>query len=421
MKLDDHNRTKPDPVPPLLANTGQHQFSAMIKPVGPSCNLDCAYCYYLCKEKLLGLGGATVIPDNILEKHIRDSFRDNDSAEVIFDWQGGEPTLLGLEFFRKVVRLQEQYCPTHKSFLNNLQTNGILLDAEWCHFLRDKRFLVGLSIDGPKTLHDTYRRDKGGAPTFDRVMATVKLLKKTGVEFNTLTVINRLNAKYPLDVYRFLTREVGPRMIQLIPLVEPKGFEQTAPQHWDPATLPVVGSPAARPGSPESIVHDWSVDPDDMGAFLCRVFDEWYQRDIGKHFVNLFESSVAVWAGLPAQICVFSKFCGRAVLLERDGNLYSCDHYVYPEYKLGNILESPLGKMVFSERQAKFGLNKFESLPVQCRQCKVLFACWGECPRNRFIKTQDGEPGLNYFCPAYLRFFSHIDERLKALVKSLRL
>lgn len=407
--------TNPSPV-----NRGLRPFSAMIKPAGPACNLNCAYCYYLSKENLLHLPGATAIPDHILEKHIHDSFRDNDSAEVIFDWQGGEPTLLGLDFFKAAVRLQERLCPPHKTYLNNLQTNGTRLDAEWCQFLRDNRFLVGLSIDGPKALHDTYRRDKGGNPTFDRVMAAVKLLKKSGVEFNTLTVINRQNARYPLDVYRFLTREVAPRMIQFIPLVEPRGFDRIAPQHWDPATLPLSGSPAARPGSPDSVVCDWSVDPDDLGAFLCRVFDEWYKRDIGKHFVNLFETSVAVWAGLPSQICVFSKACGRAVLLERDGNLYSCDHYVYPEFKLGNILDTSLGDMVFSERQVKFGLNKFESLPTQCRQCNVLFACWGECPRNRFVRTPEGEPGLNYFCPAYKRFFTHIDAPLKALVKTLR-
>jgi len=400
---------------------GRHRFSAMIKPIGPSCNLNCSYCYYLSKKELLSLPVSPLVSDDILTKHIRDTLLDNDSAEVIFDWQGGEPTLLGLEFFKKVVKLQEQYCPPNKSFLNNLQTNGTLLDADWCRFLRDNRFLVGISIDGPKTLHDTYRRDKGGNPTFDRVMASVKLLKKTGVEFNTLTVINRLNAKYPLDVYRFLTREVGPRLIQFIPLVEPKGFDQIAPQYWDPATIPVVGTPAARPGSPESIVHDWSVDPDDLGAFLCRVFDEWHQRDIGKHFVNLFESSVAVWAGLPAQMCVFSKICGTAVVLECDGTLYSCDHYAYPEYRLGNIRNKTLGEMIFSDRQVSFGLNKNKSLPSTCRHCEVLFACWGECPRNRFVKAPDGEPGLNYFCPAYKRFFAHINARLTTLVKTLKL
>ena len=402
-------------------NTGQYRFSVMIKPVGPACNLNCTYCYYLNKEQLLNLPGKAAIPDDLLETHIIQSFRDNDSAEIIFDWQGGEPTLLGLEFFRKVVQLQERHCPPGKTFLNNLQTNGTLLDEAWCRFLRENRFLVGLSIDGPKHLHDQYRRDRGGQPTFDRVMAAARLLKKTGVEFNTLTVVNRLNAKYPLDVYRFLTREVGPRLIQLIPIVETKDFDRTAPQHWDHATLPVSGSPAARPGTPESIVHDWSADPEDLGYFLCKVFDEWHRRDIGKHFVNLIETSVAVWAGLPPQVCVFSEICGKAVVLERDGSLYSCDHYAYPEYRLGNIRERSLREMIFSERQTRFGLAKSNTLPSDCRACPVRFACWGECPRNRFVKTAGGEPGLNYFCPAFKRFFTHIDAPLRDLVKKMRL
>jgi len=399
-------------------NQGRRQFSAMAKPVGASCNLNCSYCYYLSKGNLPGMQGCEAIPDAILEKHIHDTLEGNQSSEVIFDWQGGEPTLLGIDFFKKVLRLQEQHCQPDKVVLNNLQTNGTLLNEDWCRFLRDNRFLVGLSLDGPKSLHDAYRRDKGGGPSFDRVMASVKLLKKMGVEFNTLTVLNRLNVKYPLDVYRFLTREVGPRMIQFIPLVEPRGFERTAPQHWDATQLPVVGSSAARPGTPDSIVCDWSADPDDLGSFLCKVFDEWHRRDMGKYFVNFVEGAVAAWAGLPAQTCVFSKVCGKAVVLERDGAVYSCDHYVYPEYRLGNIQEKTLVEMVFSERQTRFGLNKYDSLPSQCRNCQFLFACWGECPRNRFVKTPDGEPGLNYFCPAFKRFFAHVDAPLKTLIKA---
>jgi uncharacterized protein len=404
---------------PIETNPMPRRFSAMAKPVGPACNLGCSYCYYLSKDKLLGLKGIEPIPDAILEKHIHDTITGNDSAEVIFDWQGGEPTLLGLDFFKKVLRLQAQATPPGKVVLNNLQTNGTLLDENWCRFLRENRFLVGLSIDGPKSLHDTYRLDKGGAPTFNRVMSSVKLLKKMGVEFNTLTVLNRQNVKYPLDVYRFLTREVGPRMIQFIPLVEPIGFEQTAPDHWDKTRLPVTGSSAARPGTPDSMVHDWSADPEELGAFLCKVFDEWYQRDIGKYFVNFFEGAVSVWSGLPAQTCVFSEICGKAVLLERDGSVYSCDHFAYPEYKLGTIQEQTLVDMIFSPRQARFGLEKRNTLPAYCRNCKVLFACWGECPKNRFVKTPDGEPGLNYFCPAFKRFFTHIDSRITALIGKL--
>ena len=394
---------------------GQRRFNVMAKPVGPACNLDCTYCYYRSKEGLLGLSGHAPMPDDILETFIRDYISDNDALQIEFEWQGGEPTLLGVEFFRKVVNLQKKHCPPNKRIVNSLQTNGLLLDDAWCRFLRENRFLVGLSIDGPKKLHDAYRVTKGGQPTFDRVFAASKLLKKHRVEFNTLTVINRLNVKRPLDVYRFLSREVGARTIQFIPLVEPRGFETVAPGHWDQAALPIVGTPRSKPGMPDSIVTDWSVDPDDYGAFLCKVFDEWHQRDLGKYFVNLFESCVAAWMGRPAQICVFNEFCGKALLLERDGNLYSCDHFVYPEFQLGNIQERPLVDSVFSGRQVKFGFAKTDTLPEYCRECEYLFACWGECPRNRFVRSPEGESGLNYLCPGLLRFFLHADERLKQI------
>ncbi|MCE5301762.1 MAG: anaerobic sulfatase maturase [Planctomycetaceae bacterium] len=396
---------------------GQRRFNVMAKPIGPACNLDCVYCYYLSKERLLGLTGHEPISDPILEKFIVDYISGNDAPEVEFEWQGGEPTLLGVEFFRKVVDMQRRHCPPNRRFLNSLQTNGLLLDDEWCRFLRENRFLVGLSIDGPRKLHDAYRVAKGGQPTFDRVFAAAKLLKKHRVDFNTLTVVHRLNAKRPLDVYRFLSREVGPRIMQFIPLVEPRGFATVAPGLWDKNNLPLVGTHRAKPGTPDSIVTDWSVDPDDYGAFLCKVFDEWHQRDLGKYFVNLFESCAAVWMGRPAQICVFQEFCGKALLLERDSQLYSCDHFVYPEYRLGNLLEQPLVDMVFSGRQVRFGFAKTDTLPEYCRECEFLFACWGECPRNRFVRSPEGEPGLNYLCPGLLRFFLHADERLKKIAE----
>lgn len=399
---------------------GQRRFGAMVKPVGSACNLDCDYCYYLSKADLLGQHGHQPIDDGLLEKFIADYIAGNDATEVEFEWQGGEPTLLGIEFFQKVVDLQKKHCPRGKRALNSLQTNGTLIDERWCEFLHANRFLVGLSIDGPKALHDTYRQTKGRQPTFDRVVAAARLLRKHGVEFNTLTVINRTNAKRPLDVYRFLSREIGPRVMQFIPLVEPKVFATVAPYHWDPATLPVVGTSQARPGTPGSFVTDWSVDPDDFGGFLCKVFDDWYNRDRGKRFVNLFESFVAVRLGLPAQICVFHDLCGKAPLMERDGSLYSCDHFVYPEYRLGNIQEAPLVDAVFSQRQVKFGHDKSESLPKYCRSCPHLGSCWGECPRNRFVKTPDGEPGLNYLCPGLKRFFEHANARLNALAEGLR-
>ncbi len=394
-------------------------YSVMCKPAGPACNLQCEYCYYLSKEQLLDLPGLQAMPEDLLERFIAGYIRDTDAAEVAFDWQGGEPTLLGLDFFRKVVELQERHCLRGKSVINNLQTNGVLLDEAWCDFLWRNRFLVGLSVDGPRELHDTYRKSKGGQPTFDAVMEAVRLLKRKKVMFNTLTVINRVNALHPLDVYRFLTREVGSRLIQLIPMVEPKGFETTAPQGWLAERLPVSGSTAARPGTPDSMVQEWSVDPGDLGVFLCRIFDEWWQRDIGRYFVNLFENSVAAWAGLPAQICVFGETCGRALALERDGNLYSCDHYVYPGYRLGNIRDRDLPSMVFSSGQEAFGMNKSRLLPAYCRACQYRFACHGECPRNRFVRTPDGEAGLNYFCPGFRIFFAHADARLTQMVREM--
>ncbi len=281
---------------------GQRRFNVMAKPLGPACNLACTYCYYLSKERLLGLSGHQPMADDVLEKFIGDYIADNDAPQVEFEWQGGEPTLLGVDFFRKVVELQKKHCPPHKRVLNNLQTNGLLLDDPWCRFLHENQFLVGLSIDGPKKLHDAYRVTKGGQPTFDRVFAAAKLLKKHQVDFNTLTVLHRLNVQRPLDVYRFLSREVGPRVMQFIPLVEPRGFETVAPGHRDESTAPMVGTPCAKPGTPDSIVTEWSVDADDFGTFLCKVFDDWQQRDLGRHFVNLFESWAAVWMGRPAQI-----------------------------------------------------------------------------------------------------------------------
>jgi uncharacterized protein len=388
-------------------------FHVMVKPAGSGCNLDCKYCYYLHKDKLLSLPEFKRITPEALETFIRSYIEATHQSEIVFTWQGGEPTLLGLDFYHQVVELQRKHTPPGKHIANDLQTNGLLLDDEWCAFLRRNNFLVGLSIDGPKHLHDEFRVTRGGQPTFDRVMAAVKRLKAHKIKFNTLTVIHRLNVKYPLDIYRFLTRELDSPTIQFIPCVEPKSFERVAPGHWDAASMPVVGSPAARPGSPDSVVTDWSVDPDDFGEFLCKCFDEWHSRDLGKRMVAWFENSVGLWMGLPSQMCVFSDICGKGVALERDGGLYSCDHFVYPEYRLGNIQDTPMADLVFSERQLQFGRNKSDSLPRYCRECEYLFACHGECPKNRFVRTPDGEPGLNYLCPGLKRFFAHADERLR--------
>jgi uncharacterized protein len=397
----------------------QRAYHAMIKPIGSICNLDCTYCYYLHKKELLGSNSKFQISDEILETHIRQYIEGQDRSEVVFSWQGGEPTLLGLEFFQKVVELEQKYKKPNQRIENDLQTNGTLLNDEWGAFLKKHGFLVGLSIDGPKELHDRYRVAKDGKPTFDKVFAAAQMLHRHGVPFNALCVVNRVNAKKPLDVYRFLKNEVRPRQMQFIPCVEPKVFQQIAPQKWDPSLLPEQDSAAARPGNAESLVTEWSVDPDDWGYFLCKVWDDWYRRDIGKVFVNHFETAVAQWKGMDAQLCIYHEFCGKGVALEHDGNLYSCDHYVYPEYKLGNILETSSSRLVFSEQQKQFGFNKFNSLPRQCAECAFLFACNGECPKNRLIRTKDGEAGLNYLCSGLQKYWKHIDADVKDICKRL--
>ena len=410
-----------DPLLPLPIFPGtKPRFHAMVKPTGAICNLDCAYCYYLHKEELLGSNSKFRISDEVLEAHVRQYIESQRGDEVVFSWQGGEPTLLGVGFFDKVVALEKKYQRPNQRIENDLQTNGTLLNDEWCAFLRENKFLVGLSIDGPQELHDRFRVDKGGQPTFNKVFAAGQLLQKYKVPFNTLTVVNRVNAKRPLDVYRFLSRELRPRELQFIPCVEPKVFKNTAPQRWDLHTLPVQDSPAAHPGSFDSVVTDWSIDPDDWGYFLGKVWDDWYRRDYGKVHVNLFETAVAQWMGMDSQLCIYNEFCGKGVALEHDGSVYSCDHYVYPEYKLGNIAEQHISRMVFSEREKKFGFAKFHDLPQQCRDCKYLFACNGECPKNRLIRTRDGEPGLNYLCSGLLKFWQHIDGDMKDILQRVQ-
>jgi len=340
--------------------------------------------------------------------------------EVVFSWQGGEPTLMGLPFFHKVVALQKQYARPFQRIENDLQTNGTLLTEEWCEFLKAHRFLVGLSIDGPREIHDRYRVTKGGGPTFDKVFNAAKLLQRHGIPFNTLTCVNRFNARKPLDVYRFLRRELNSTYIQFIPIVEYRGFEKTAPHQWDPATLPKDGEPAARPGQPGSIVADWSVDPEDWGYFLCKTFDEWRQKDFGKVMVNQFETLVSQHLGLGSQVCVHSEVCGKGLAIEHDGSVYSCDHYVYPEFRLGNIKEQSLDRQAFSPRQEKFGYAKSNTLPQYCRQCAYLTDCWGECPKNRIIRTPTGEPGLNYLCRGFKQFFAHAIPEVDRIVAEIR-
>ncbi|HQR25384.1 MAG TPA: SPASM domain-containing protein, partial [Steroidobacteraceae bacterium] len=302
---------------------------------------------------------------------------------------------------------------------NDLQTNGTLLDEDWARFLKEHSFLVGLSIDGPKDLHDRFRITKHGEPTFDRVYGAAMLLRRHGVRFNTLTCVHRYNASRPLDVYRFLRRELGSTYLQFIPIVEPRDFETVAPQAWAADRMPLVGDATTSPDHPDSVVTRWSVDAMEYGRFLCRVWDEWLARDVGKVLVNFCETLVAQHMGLPSQVCVTSEFCGKGVALEHDGSTYACDHYVYPEYRLGNVLDRSLGDMVFSPQQVKFGYAKSESLPKYCRACQFLTDCWGECPKNRFLRAPDGEAGLNYLCPGLKRFFAHAVPGAKKMARRI--
>ncbi len=385
-----------------------NHFQVMAKPIGPICDLDCTYCYYLEKEKLYPAEKQWKMPLDVLESFIRQQIETQQSANVSFAWQGGEPTLLGVGYFAKVVELQQKYAGG-KTIENALQTNGVLLDDEWCSFLAENRFLVGISIDGPRELHDRYRVNRRNAGTFDQVMRSLELLQKHQVEFNTLTVVHRYNSLYPLEVYRFL-KEIGSRFMQFIPIVE---------RH--PAAPSTDGRELVHPQfSSQATVTEWSVEPLQYGTFLCSIFDEWVRRDVGTVFVQLFDVALESWLGMQPGLCVFRELCGDALALEHNGDLYSCDHYVYPEHKLGNILDQSLRLMTSSEQQKKFGDDKRAALPAYCLTCAFRFACNGECPKHRFAKTPDGEEGLNYLCAGYKKFFQHIDLPLRFMADELR-
>ena len=388
-------------------------FHVMTKPIGPLCNLDCKYCFYLEKEKLFPSNENFRMSDEVLESYVRQYIAAQNVPEIHFAWQGGEPTLLGVGFFRKVVEFQKKYAGG-KTINNALQTNGTLLDDEWCAFLAEHRFLVGVSVDGPPKLHDAYRVDKKGGATYEKVILGIRRLQKHGVEFNTLTVVNRVNSKKPLEVYRFL-KEIGSGFIQFIPLVERLADAEAIKLGLDLAAPPRVDEEGAR-----LPVTEWSVEPEQYGKFLTTIFDEWVKQDVGKVFVQLFDVALGNWMGMGGGLCVFSENCGSALAMEHNGDVYSCDHYVYPRYKLGNLLNQDLGAMAASEEQRAFGQAKSATLPEYCRSCEVRFACHGECPKHRFLRTPDGEPGLNYFCRAYKRFFTHVDPSMRKMAALLQ-
>jgi uncharacterized protein len=385
----------------------------MTKPIGPLCNLDCEYCFYLEKERMFPANERFQMSEELLERYIREYIDSQDAPEVSFAWQGGEPTLMGVDFFRRVVEFQARHADGRR-ITNALQTNGTLLDDEWCAFLAGNDFLVGLSVDGPAELHDRYRVDKRGRPSFERVMRGLDFLKKHGVEFNTLTVVNACNAEHPLAVYRFL-KEIGSTFIQFIPLVERSGSGMDAGFPNDFAPPPEAGRQSDGLG-----VTEWTVPPDAYGGFLCAIFDEWVRKDVARHFVQLFDVALGIWAGMGSSLCVFAEKCGDALAMEHNGDVFSCDHFVYPRHRLGNLFDQSLRAMVDSAQQRKFGADKADALPAYCRRCEVRFACNGECPKHRFATTPDGEGGLNYLCAAYKRFFSHIDPHMRVMVRLLQ-
>ena len=373
-------------------------FHVLAKPSGPICNLDCTYCFFLSKEALYP-GDRFRMSDETLERYIRQVLESQDDPDVTVAWQGGEPTLMVIDFFRRALELVEQYRRPEQRVSHTIQTNGTLLTEEWCDLLAKHNFLVGISIDGPRELHDSYRVDKKGRPTFHRVMRGINLLKAHEIDLNVLCTVNAANQDRPLDAYRFFRDDLGVRFIQLIPIVErdnDTGFQEG-----------------------DRVTHR-SVDPHAWGKFLSAIFDEWIVRDVGTVFVSHFDAALASWVGVPPGLCIFNETCGNAVALEHNGDLYSCDHFVEPGHLLGNIADSHMVDLMATEHQRTFGNAKRDSLPEFCRTCKVRFACHGECPKNRFTRTPDGEEGLNYLCAGYKAFFTHIDGPMQIMADLVR-
>ncbi|WP_236009249.1 anaerobic sulfatase maturase [Vibrio ulleungensis] len=396
----------------------------MAKPVGAACNIDCTYCYYLSKQDLLEYkpGCTPKIEGEALETYIKLYIESHNAPEIIFSWQGGEPTLLGLEYFKTVVELQKKYQPDGVVIKNDLQTNGILLNDEWCAFLAEHDFLVGLSIDGPELLHNAHRTNRAGRGTFRQVMKAVDLIHKHNVTFATLTCVNNLTSKNPVEVYRFLRDVVKSTQIQFIPIVEQKTFRTDAPQSdtesWQAENQIKQGDKRLIPGHKNSVVESFCVSDLGWGNFLIAVFDEWEKSDIGSVFVQYFEANLASWIGERSQLCTLNPVCGKGLAMEPNGDLYTCDHYVYPEHKVGNIYHDNLEEVSYGQQQQDFGYAKIESLTSACQRCEYVFACYGECPKNRFIKNADGEPNQNYLCAGWKKYFDHIDKRMAHIARS---
>jgi uncharacterized protein len=392
-------------------------FHLLAKPTGAVCNLDCKYCFFLSKEMLYP-GSRFRMADDLLQTYIRQLLESQAGPEVNVAWQGGEPTLMGLDFFERTVELVEQFKQPGQRIAYTIQTNGTRLDEAWAAFFKKHGYLVGLSVDGPRELHDAYRVDKGGQGTFDAVMRGWRALQAHAVDVNILCSVHSANADHAREVYRFFRDELRAEFLQFIPIVERVTPEMLpiANQGWgergsDPRPLYVLDG---------NLVTERSVPPEAWGRFMIGVFDEWVRQDVGRVFVQMFDAALASWVGVPPGMCIFNETCGGALALEHNGDVYSCDHFVEPQHRLGNIGEVHMLHLVTSEQQRKFGLAKRDTLPQYCRDCSVRFACHGECPKNRFLTTPDGEPGLNYLCAGYRAFFTHVDRPMRMMADLVR-
>ena len=377
-----------------IANPFAKPLYVMLKPAGAHCNLACKYCYYLEKNKLYPTAQRHLMSDEMLEQFTREYIEAQTMNQVLFTWHGGEPLLRSIDFYRKALSLQQKYAGGRR-IDNVIQTNGTLLTDEWCEFFAQNHWLVGISIDGPQPDHDHYRLTAAGKPSWKKVMQGIKLLKKHGVEWNAMAVVNAYNANHPLEFYRFF-KENGCQFLQFTPIVE------RLTRHEDGRTL------ASLADKDEISLSEASVAPEQWGYFLCAIFDEWVRKDVGKIFVEIFDCTLANWMGISPGICDYSKECGHAGVMEHNGDVYSCDHFVFPEYKLGNIRDHSLIDMLYGEQQQEFSRLKHSSLPRQCKECDMEFACHGECPKNRFMKDKYGDSGLNYLCPGYYHYYQHV-------------
>ena len=381
-------------------------FSAMIKPVGSACNLGCRYCYYLDKAALYE-NRQSLMDDELLETTIKQYIQANDIPQIMFVWHGGEPLIAGLDFYKKAVALQQKYAEG-KQIENVLQTNGILIDENWCRFFAEHNFLIGISIDGPESIHDTYRRNKAGEATFAKVMGAIEQMRKYRVEFNTMSVVSRASEGKAVEIYRFL-KSIGSSFMQFLPALE---HVRISDKTGKPLIVP--------PGTPDSVMAEWSVSAKGYGRFLNDIFDEWVLTDVGRYFVQMFDVALAQWVGVPPALCAFADTCGDALVIEHNGDVYSCDHFVYPEYRLGNIKDHNLKSLYRKKEQFRFSMDKRNSLPSECLNCRYYFACRGECPKHRFEQSADGEPNKNALCEGFKLFFKHVDPYMKYMADLLR-